>query len=37
MGMAVIQGAWLMGTEMGQSWVEAPEGTLKAGKWEGVP
>lgn len=35
MERALTQGAWLLGTEMEQSWVEA-QGKLKAGKWEGV-
>lgn len=36
MERAVRQGAWLLDTAMGQSWVEALERKLKAGSWEGV-
>lgn len=36
MGRAATQEAWQLGTEMGQSSVEALQGKLKAGKWEGA-
>lgn len=36
MERAVRQGAWLLDTEMGQSWVEVLQRKLKAGKGEGV-